>query len=74
MINNTFGQRMKSLRLQRGIKSREMADFLYLSHNTIWGYETGRQEPTFDTLVSIAKKLNTTTDYLLGLTDAGGGD
>lgn len=46
-----------------------MADFLGLSRSAYSTYETGRNEPSLDTLRIIAEKLEVSVDYLLGLTD-----
>ncbi len=37
--------------------------------NTVFGYENNKREPTADVLRALAAVLETTTDYLLGLSD-----
>lgn len=69
MIGNTFGERMRACRLTKQIKGVEMSSFLRVAPAAVRSYETGLTEPSLDTLISIAKKLDVSTDYLLGLTD-----
>ena len=69
MKNNTFAERVTKLRLKHGLKRDEMAEKLHCSVASIGNYENGHREPDFDTLVTIARLFNTTTDYLLGMTD-----
>lgn len=48
---------------------KEVADHVGVAKSTYAGYESGYRQPTLETIQSIAKKLSTTSDYLLGLTD-----
>lgn len=64
-----FGSRLKKLREKRGWTQQDLADHLNISRNTVAGYESKGKIPREDTLVTIAKLFNTSTDYLLGTTD-----
>ena len=67
-----FSKRIKAEREQNNISVKEMAGLLKISPRTYYSYEKTNQnsrEPDLATLVQIAKILETTTDYLLGLTD-----
>jgi transcriptional regulator with XRE-family HTH domain len=64
-----FGQRLKSLRKTRKLSMQEMADELGLARSTYAGYESGYREPNLSSLRIMAHKLQTSVDYLLGLTD-----
>ncbi len=63
------GDRIVQLRKTSGYSQKALADRLNLSQNQISRYENNQMNPTPETLVAIAKLLNTSTDYLLGLTD-----
>lgn len=63
-----FSQRLKELRLEKGITQREMAQSLKLSPSKISHLMNGR-EPDYDTLCEIADFFHVTTDYLLGRSD-----
>jgi transcriptional regulator with XRE-family HTH domain len=40
-----------------------------LAHSAIYAWKTGKAKPSADAIIKIAKYLNVTTDYLMGLTD-----
>ncbi len=63
---DTFSKRMKALRLEAGLKQTDLAERLHSTGATISTYENGR-EPAYDVLVSIARELHVSTDYLLGV-------
>jgi len=65
----TFPQRMKTLRKGSQMSQRELAQRLGFSAGTIAMYETGRREPSFDTIKQLATMFNVSVDYLLGRTD-----
>ncbi len=63
------GQRIKSLRVQRGLTQDELAENVAVSRSTIAEAEKGKL--TFDTLCMLADYLDTSTDFLLGRTETG---
>lgn len=65
----TFAKRLKELRLENNYTQTRMAEQLGIRQQSYVRYEMGTGEPSLETLVAIAKLLNVTTDYLLGLTD-----
>jgi len=65
-----FGQRLKMLRQEKGIKQEELAQMLNISRKTISAYETGRANPQMDTIQKVAKIFGVTVDFLLGNTDS----
>lgn len=65
MIN----ERLKQIREKMGMNMREFARFLDVKYTTYTGYENGSREPGSDFLALVAKYCQTTTDYILGLTD-----
>jgi len=64
-----FAKRLKQLRKTRKYSMQEVADTVGVAKSTYAGYESGYRHPTLDAIQIIAKKLHTSTDYLLGLTD-----
>lgn len=65
-----FGSILKQLLDERGISQKWLADAAETKEATISRYVTGvNKSSRLDILVNIAKALNVSTDYLLGLTD-----
>lgn len=65
-----FGTILKRLLEERGISQKWLADAANTKEATISRYVTGvNKSSRLDILVSIAKALNVSTDYLLGMTD-----
>lgn len=62
-----FGQNLKGLRQNLGLTQAQLADRLKISASTVGMYEQGRREPDNEMLLRICKVLNTSTDYLLGI-------
>ena len=60
------GDRLKFLRKQKGLTQLELAKKLDKAMSTISGYEINNAEPDINTIVKLARILDTTTDYLLG--------
>ena len=58
------GQRIKNIRVQRGLTQEQLAENVNVSRSTIAEAENGKL--TFDTLCMLADCLDTSTDYLLG--------
>ena len=65
-----IGERLKQLRIKKGLKQQELADMFGLSSGTISFYESEQRKPDIDFIVAIAKYFYVSTDYLLGLTNA----
>lgn len=61
--------RLRQLRKHHGYSQGELADLVHIGERQIWRYENGETEPDGDTIARIAKILETSTDYLLGLID-----
>lgn len=64
-----FGSKLKALRKQKKFRMQDMADYLDIATSTYAGYEAEYRVPAADTLQKLAIKLDTSVDYLLGLTD-----
>lgn len=61
--------RIKDLREDNDITQKEIADFLHVKQNTYSQYENEKRQLPIDVLIALAKFYNTSTDYILGLTD-----
>jgi len=64
-----FGDRLRSLRTQRGLSQEGLAEEVGVRGQQIWRYEKGDNTPAADVLAQIARALGTSADYLIGLTD-----
>ena len=65
-----FGKKLREVRQMRNITQEQLAEMADCSRVMVGRYETTDQLPALDTLVRIADALGTSTDYLLGRTDA----
>lgn len=61
------GDRLRETREQRGISQTELAQRCNIGEKGIWRYENGQGDPSADILARIARELDTSADYLLGL-------
>ena len=61
--------RIKLLRTERGIKQAELAAFLNVGQNTLSNWESDKHSPDFETVKKISDFFETTSDYILGLSD-----
>lgn len=68
-MDKKFGQRLKSLRLERDLKQSELAKIIEVSPSTIGMYEQGRRYADLETLNKIADYFDVSVDYLIGRTD-----
>ena len=64
-----FSERLRELRVDKGLSQRGLAELAGFSHTAIRRWEDGIQIPNIEVLVVLAKFFDVTTDYLLGLTD-----
>ena len=62
-------KRLKDLRTDHDLTQENMADILKCHREVYRRYESGIHTIPIDYLVTIAKYYNTSTDYLLELTD-----
>lgn len=67
----TLGERIKERRKQLGYSQYDLSKLTGISHMQISRYELSVNQPTSDVIVTLAKALNVSTDWLLGVTDEG---
>lgn len=61
-----FAQRLRELRRENRLTQIQLAQKLHVSNGTVGMWETGKREPDFDTVTSLANLFHVSTDYLLG--------
>jgi len=61
--------RLKTLRENRHLSQKEVAERLGLTRATISAYERNTKTPSVDILVKIALLYHSSADYILGLED-----
>ena len=61
--------RVKDLRLDRDLTQKEVADAIGISQRKYSYFETGDHQLTASFVIALAKYYNTSTDYILGLTN-----
>ena len=61
--------RIRDLREDADLKQREMAEILHCSQQAYANYELGQRDIPTSILIALARYYNTSTDYILGLTD-----
>lgn len=69
ITKKNIGKRLNEVLAQKGIMQKELAEHIEVTANTVSYYLSGERCPDIEKLVEIAKYLNVTTDYLLGISD-----
>ena len=64
-----FYEKIKTLRTEKGLYQRELADLLKTSNSTICDWERGRCEPSIQDLIKLSNVFNCSVDYLIGNED-----
>ncbi len=64
-VRKELGQRIKALRKRRGLAQKELAAKLGVGLSVLNRYEGGVHAPPVETLIELAKELETTLDYLV---------
>ena len=62
-------KRIRELREDKDLLQKDLAKYLHCSQVAYSRYELGTRDIPSDVLIAIAKYHNTSTDYILGLTD-----
>ena len=61
--------RLKEIREDNDLLQKDIAKILNIAERTYSGYETGSRNLPIEILIALAKFYNTSTDYILGLTN-----
>lgn len=64
-----IGNKLKMLRLKRGLKQGELAKLLGLSASAVGMYEQNRREPDYKTLLMYADIFGVSVDYIISEND-----
>ena len=64
------GKRLRELRIDKGMKLKDVAEALNVTVRSVNRYEDGTREPSLCILTGFCKLYNVSADYLLGLTDS----
>ena len=65
----SFSERIRDLRLSSNLSLRQLAKLTNISHSAISAYETGKREPSFESIEALCDVFNCDIDYLLGRSD-----
>lgn len=65
----TLGQKLKSLREEKGLLQKEVCSVMNCSITMLSTYERDKRDPDTETLKKLADFYSVSTDYLLGRTD-----
>lgn len=65
-----LGKRINELRIAFGWSQVQLAEKLSITKQTVSNWENENIQPSIDMLVRLAALFHTSTDYLLGLSDA----
>jgi transcriptional regulator with XRE-family HTH domain len=68
-MDNLIGTRLKIARRNKNLTQIQVMERTDINHKTLSGYEKGVSKPNLETLTILGKFYETSTDYLLGLTD-----
>ena len=66
MLHSCFPERLKSLRQEKNMLQQDLAEHLKVSKSTISGWEVGRNQPNYDTLIELSIFFGVSVDYLIG--------
>ena len=67
MVN--MGEKLKSLRLEKKLTQKQIADRIGLAISAVSSYESGTRYPSFEVLIKLSRIFHVSTDYLLGITE-----
>ena len=62
-------KRIRELREDRDLLQKDLADYLHCTQVAYSRYELGTRDIPTEVLIALAKFHNTSTDYILGITD-----
>ena len=63
-MNKVIGQKIKKLRLEKGLNQNEFAAAIHVTQASLSLYENGNKLPSINVLVNVAKYFNVSIDWL----------
>lgn len=64
-----MGEKLKSLRIEKNLTQKQVADRIGLAVSAVSSYESGTRYPSYDILVKLTRIFHVSADYLLGITN-----
>ena len=64
-----MGEKLRSLRTEKKLTQKQVADRIGLAISAVSSYESGSRYPSYEALIKLAHIFHVSTDYLLGMTD-----
>lgn len=64
-----LGERLKALRIEKGISQTELAKYFNIAGSTLSQYESNQRTPSDEIKLKFAEYFNVSLDYLLGISD-----
>ncbi|WP_247930726.1 helix-turn-helix domain-containing protein [Streptococcus mitis] len=61
-----FSERLKELRLKKGLTQTELGEKVGVKQSTFTNWEKGKREPSFENLIKLADLLEVSLDWLFG--------
>lgn len=68
-VSASIGEKITYIRTNKGISQYELANAVFKSRQEINYFEKGTRKPDIETLILIAKYLEVSLDYLVGIND-----
>ena len=63
------GKKIRELRIENGLKQKDLAQAVHIAANTLSQFEAGKANPSYDVLIALADYFEVSADYLLGRAD-----
>lgn len=64
-----FNERLKELRIEKGLLQKDVANAIGITTNAYAHYEQGVREPSIEIIKALCRYFVVSADYLLGLED-----
>lgn len=64
-----FQERLKELRIAKGVSQKELGKLIGATYSAISYWEMGVNEPKLSYIIALCNYFEVSADYLLGLTD-----
>ena len=64
-----LGERLKELRVEKGISQKNLAEIFNIARSTLSQYESNQRTPSDEIKVKLSEYFNVSLDYLLGKSD-----
>jgi transcriptional regulator with XRE-family HTH domain len=65
-----FGEKLRALRLEKGLTQQLLADKMGLTKGSISAYEINAKYPSVEVLIKLCEYFNTSADYMIGLSNS----